>query len=382
VRPARVLYLSYLGGLGGGESSLLTHIAELDRERFAPRVICGTAGAFVNALAEKGIPVDVVPFQLPYFRGGVLPTATLSFVPRLWRYLRAQGIALVHCNDLESAYYAAPLASALGLPLVWTCWGWWAVERGWKAGFYERFMARIISPTEQLKDVLTAANPRLEDKVAVVPFGIDVREFAPGARDEALDTELDLPPRAPRVALVARFQDVKGHEFFLEAAKLILQSFPETRFIVAGENVFDTRDADTYKRRIVEMVRSDARLKSRVVFAGFRRDVARILRATDVLVCPSLFESYGIALLEAMGCGVPVVSTNVGGPCETMVEGVTGFLVPPRDPAAIAARVCELLADPELRRKMGEQGRTRVEQNYTIEKSAGRVQAIYEELLA
>jgi glycosyltransferase involved in cell wall biosynthesis len=119
-------------------------------------------------------------------------------------------------------------------------------------------------------------------------------------------------------------------------------------------------------------IRSDARLHDRVKLAGFRRDIPRILRSSDVLVCPSLFETYGMSNVEAMACGVPVVSTNVGGPTETVVEGETGFLVPPCEPRPLAARVLELLGDPTLRQTMGAAGRRRVLEEYTLAENVAR----------
>lgn len=379
--PTPILYLSSLGGLGGGESILLTHLPRLDRAAFEPRVICGTSGAFVDELRAQYIPVEVIPFQLPYLRAGWLPTLTFSFVPRLARYVRQHGIRLIHCNDPESAYYAAPLARVLSIPLVWTCHGWWTIERGWKARFHQLLTTRIIVPTHQLKRTLGEINTSLRAKTTVVSFGVDTARFSPGARDTALDAELGLEPDHLRVTILARFQPVKGHEYLLRAAPRILNAFPQTRFLLVGDNVFETREGAAYKREILEMINADERLKASVLFVGYRRDVPRLLRATDVLVCPSLFESYGVALLEAMACAVPVVSTNVGGPSETIVEGETGCLISPRDPDALAARVCELLGNPARRHTLGTNGRRRVETNYNLTNTVAQLELIYRQLL-
>ena len=103
--------------------------------------------------------------------------------------------------------------------------------------------------------------------------------------------------------------------------------------------------------------------------------------AADVVVCPSDFESYGKANLEAMACGVPVVSTRRGGPSETIVDGVTGFLVDPGDADAIATKVLRLLKDAELRASMGHAGRERMTSLFSTEAAASAYTEIYEELL-
>lgn len=376
-----LLYLSYLGGLGGGESSLLAHLLALDRAEFQPRVICGTEGAFVQALRAREIPVAVIPYAVPHFRNGV-PILSLDFFPRLAQYLKMHAPQLVHCSDPETAYYAAPLAKLARVPMVWTCWGWWQAERGWKSFFYEKFLTRIVTPTQHLKNCLVQANPRLQEKITVLPFGVDTDEFAPRAREEALLAEFHIAPAAPIVTLLARFQAVKGHANFLDAAPMILDAFPHARFLFVGDTAFETNDANETRRAIRERVAADERLRAAVVFCGFRRDVARFLNVSDVVVCPSDFETYGMANLEAMACGIPVVSTNVGGPSETIVDGETGFLVPPREPRALAARVIELFAQPERARALGANGRRRVLENYSLCDSAARLQALYRALVA
>jgi glycosyltransferase involved in cell wall biosynthesis len=110
--------------------------------------------------------------------------------------------------------------------------------------------------------------------------------------------------------------------------------------------------------------------KGRFHVLGQRDDVAPVLAAADVVVCPSDFESFGVVNLEAMASGTPVVSTNNGGPAEVVVDGVTGFLVPPKDPAAIATRVIELLYSDDTRRAFGAAGRLRVNQMFSADATA------------
>ncbi len=379
--PVPVLHLSYLGGLGGGEAIWLAQLPALDRRLWEPRVVCGNPGAFVDELVAARIPVDVIPYRLPFFLKGVLPRLSLSFLPVLYRYLRTHRIQLLHVKDPQSAFYAAPLARRLGIPVLWTCTSWWHAERGWKSTFYEHFFTRILTCTQLIKQELVKTNPRLAAKIAVLPSGVDVNVFARGPRDETVRDELGIPRDAPVVILLARFQHVKGHEYFLDAALQTLDACPETRFLIVGDNAFATTEAETYKRAILERISNDPRLRRHVVLAGFRRDIPRLLNASDVLACPSLFETYGMANIEAMACGVPVVSTNVGGPSETIVDGETGFLVPPRDPGALSQRMIQLLGDPALRQQMGTQGRRRVLEHYALADDVARLERVYREAL-
>jgi len=111
-------------------------------------------------------------------------------------------------------------------------------------------------------------------------------------------------------------------------------------------------------------------LRDRVRFLGWTPNVERLLNCTDVFVCSSWFESFGLALVEAMACGIPVVSTNRGGPAEIVLDGQTGYLTPPGRDDLIADRALRLLADEQLRRRMGEAGRSRVCQSFSLERYA------------
>ncbi len=377
-----ILYLSFLGGLGGGESTLLADIAALDRAQFAPYVLCAQDGAFVDALRALAAPVQVTPFALPYFKYGFLPIVSLPFFFQLYAYARQQRVDLIHCNDLETVYYAGPVARGLGIPVVWTCHAWWSVERGWKMTFVEKFVARILTPTRDMAQCLADANPRLRERITILPFGVDTNEFAPLPRNETLRAEFGIAPDAPLVTLLARFQSVKGHATMLDAAPTILDAFPRARFLFVGDAEFHTADANATRELIYARINADERLRRAVALAGFRRDIARLLNASDVLVCPSDFESFGVANVEAMACGVPVVSTNVGGPAETLVDGETGFLIPPRDPAALAARVNQLLGDDALRARMGANGRTRVMEHFALDARVRQLYAVYVQVLA
>jgi glycosyltransferase involved in cell wall biosynthesis len=191
-----------------------------------------------------------------------------------------------------------------------------------------------------------------------------------------------VPHSAPTVTLLARFQSVKGHSVLLDAAAQILDAFPETRLLLVGDTAFELQEANETRQQVRERVAADERLRAAVVFCGFRRDIPRVLHATDVLVCPSWFETYGMANLEAMACGVPVVSTNFGGPSETIVDGESGFLAPPRNPAALAARIVQLLGDAALRKRIGENARRRVLARYDLRESAARLQDVYEQAVS
>ena len=123
-------------------------------------------------------------------------------------------------------------------------------------------------------------------------------------------------------------------------------------------------------------------LSEKVQFLGYQNNILEILRSMDIFILPSLWEGMPNAILEAMAAGLPVVATNVGGTPEVVVDGETGFLVPPRDPEALANAIKLLIDDPELRKKFGQAGRERVERHFTIQETVRKTEELYLRLLA
>ena len=155
----------------------------------------------------------------------------------------------------------------------------------------------------------------------------------------------------------------------MEAIPLVIQAVPTARFVVVGSG-----------NEIDELTRSAKNLgvSKHLIFAGFRKNIADFYAAMDISVLTSLSEGLSITILESMSHSLPVVATAVGGNPEVVVDGQTGFLVPPKDPQAFASRVVALLQDPALRRRMGEAGRRRIEEHFPMDKTASEYLELYE----
>jgi glycosyltransferase involved in cell wall biosynthesis len=230
----------------------------------------------------------------------------------------------------------------------------------WQRNFFKRPSAAFAA-SWAVRDGFLGDPPFMPlECMSILPLSVDAERFHPGVDGSAVRTEVGVRTDTLLVALIARFQDVKGHEVFQEMARLVAHTLPEARFIVAGENVHGVSADEAYKERILRAAREDPVLRERLLYLGFRDDAERVIAAADVIVCSSYFESYGLVNVEAMASGKPVVSTRRGGPSETIVHGETGFLVDPGDAAGLADYVVTLLRDPNLRQRMGIAGRARV----------------------
>ncbi len=375
----RILFASSYTGLGGGETALLTLARALDPALFLPHLLVPREGQLPAAWREAGWPVHVLPY-----RG-----ATTYFIPVVWARLpisrkiedliREQGIAIAH-SDYHTLPMLLPAAARAGIPALWTCMGWWFRPKVWQRGFFRRSGA-TFAHSQAIKEGFLGEPPFMPpERVEVLYPGVDTRRFHPAVDGSKVRFEAGIPRGAPVVALVARFQDVKGHEVFQAMARQVALQIPQARFIVAGENT--QTDADNrYKQRILAAAENDRLLQNRLKYLGFRADVERVIGAADVVVCSSHFESYGVVNVEAMACGKPVVSTDHGGPLETVADGVTGCLVPPGDAAGLAARVIELLRDPAQRKRMGEAGRARVEALFSAQSNGEQFTRVVARLL-
>ena len=284
--------------------------------------------------------------------------------------IRQHGIRLVHA-EYHSLPFALPAAQRAGVPLLWTCMGWWFRPKFWQRGFF-RGAAHTFAHSKAIKAGFLGDPPFMPPAdIEVLYPGVDTARFHPGVDGIKVRFEANIPQDAPVVALIARFQDVKGHDVFQTMAKQVALQIPEARFIVAGENT--QTDADnSYKQAILQAAKANALLRKRLVYLGFRADVERVIAAADVVVCASHFEGYGVVNIEAMACGKPVVSTNRGGPAETIKDGETGYLVPPGDAVALASRVIDLLHDADLRAWMGAAGRQRVLAQFSMESNGNQ----------
>ncbi|MBX3062515.1 MAG: glycosyltransferase family 4 protein [Anaerolineae bacterium] len=376
-----LLSITTYTGIGGGESLQLNLMRALDRSRFQPYLLTPHDGAFPQAAAALGVSTHTLPY-----RG----TTTL-FVPQLWertpivgklrQFLKVQSIHAV-LTDYHSLPFIVPAAQALKIPVIWNAMGWWFPIYPWQRHFFEKQISKIIAITAAVKERLLGTPPKLPpNSMEVLIPGVDTDVHQPHFESTAVRDKLGITQDTPLVCMIARFQNVKGHEYFLEMAKHVLAQVPEARFAVAGENVFGVSKDEQYKQDILAMANSDALLRERVTYLGFWQDSREVIAAADVMVCSSWFESLSMVALESMAMARPIVSTRVGGPSETIIDGVTGYLVPPRNSRALAEKVVTLLCDPQLRQRVGTQAREHVVEHFSAARYAAAISEVVQQML-
>ena len=264
-------------------------------------------------------------------------------------------------------------ARRVGIPIVAIAHGWTGAT--WKVRVYEWFDALAMRSVDAVVCVSSATADRVRRAGVLVTRSVIIRNAldttpydrpCPEARGN-VESLFAAPPAIIQGA-VGRLSPEKGFDVFIDAAKLLSER-RDVGFVLFGDGPLRADLA----RRIDERG-----LTGRFVLAGFRNDLERYLPGLDLAVSSSHTEGLPVAILESMAAGVPVVATAVGGTPEVVEDGATGFLVPPAQPAALAAKIRDLLDAPERRHAMGGRGAARVRSEFTFSAQAAR----YEELFA
>jgi glycosyltransferase involved in cell wall biosynthesis len=215
--------------------------------------------------------------------------------------------------------------------------------------------------------------PCLKTKFRTIHHGFNPDEYLREALPPATRQEFGLPSDDFLLAVPARIHPMKGIPYLIDALAAIRARHPTAAVVLFGNK----EQAPELASQI-----SQLGLDHAVHFVGWRKDVLRVVSACDVVVLPSIHtETFGRALAEGMILGKPCVATRVGGMPEVVEDGVTGFIVPPRDSTALAQAICRLLGDSDLRRRFGQAGRTRIEKHFSVQQMQKKTLAVYGELL-
>jgi glycosyltransferase involved in cell wall biosynthesis len=243
----------------------------------------------------------------------------------------------------------------------------YAEQSGWYTNLlYNRSVDGVVAISQTVSEVLRQAGVA-EKKIRVIASGVDVRSFENRGPQKADLSNVTV------VGCLGALEERKGHGYLLQAAALLKADGMNILYRIGGEGPMRAQ----LEREVARLG-----LGEEVQFSGFVTDTARFLAETDIFAMPSLYEGLGVAALEAMAAGKPVVATRVGGLAESVVDGNSGLLVPPRDSAALASAIAQLARSRSLAQAMGNQGRERVRQKFSLENMARENESYYYELLS
>lgn len=288
-------------------------------------------------------------------------------MPHLKRYIKEQNIEIIHAQTRITQVMGRWLNSLSRVPYVSTC-----------HGYFKPRLSRRIFPC--WGDAMIAISPAVyehlehdfgvkREKIALISSGVDIDEFP--MMDEGIKTvnrrRFGLGDE-PLIGIVARLSDVKGQDILIKAMKIVIEKIPRAKLFIAGEGKWEAE--------LKDLVRSLG-LTHHVIFHPRVNQTAEILSMLDVFVMPSRSEGLGLSVMEAQACGLPVVTSRVGGIPSLIEDGKTGFLVEPENPGALAEALVKVLESPNLARRVGSAARKFVEEHCSSDKMVDKTLALY-----
>ena len=365
-----VVHLTSSRFYGGPERQMLGLALALQPDTRTVIVSFGEGGrcmAFLDQVRHHGVHSVALRHDTPHL---------LAARRELIDLLRAEGAAAVCCHGYKANLLGRSAARQCGIPALAVSRGW--TSESWRVRVYEtidrvvlRWMDHVVCVSAAQADKVRASGVR-NSSLSVIANSIRVDRFGP--RSETSRAELQerfARPRSFLIGAAGRLSPEKGFDVLLEATARVARHEPDVGLLLFGDGPL--------RPRLEEQI-AELGLANNVVLAGFHNDLDRLLPALDLFVQSSFTEGMPNVLLEAMAARLPIVATAVGGTPELVEDGVSGWLAPAGDAAALGRRMQEALAHRRRREAMGQRGRERVEEHFTFAAQARRYREVLQQL--
>lgn len=366
-RRLKVLHLLVSLPVGGAEDLVAAMVRGLDPGRFDAGVACiGFPGPVGEELAAAGYPVSRLGLDIKH-------TSAWRLVADVRRLLQEQRPDILHTHLYHPNLYGRLAALGLGLPgvvaAVHNSYTRVKIHRRLWNYLLARVSDRVLVGSAQVFSDVRRYDGVPDPRLLLLPYGIRLDELdTEVSREEARRT---LRVSGFVLGAVGRLEEQKGHDQLLAALAQVRRQIPDFTLLLVG---------DGRRREALERQAAESGLADRVRFLGTRRDLPIIYRSLDLFVQPSRWEGLPLALLKAMGAGLPVLATRVSGVREVVSDGGNGRLVAPGDPEALALALAQLYQQPESRARMGAAARLTIRDRYSLKAMLARLESLYLEL--
>jgi len=369
-----ILYLNdHLKGFGGGtENHLATVVERLNPDLFYSYVIAFWAddGDVVQRIRSHATEFVHLPVGKLHSPGAVRQAFALR------KFIRSRAIDVVQTFHFKSDTYGAAVAKLAGVPFIISSRRDMGDLKGPKHlklnRICNRYFDKIIAVCDRVQDAVAETEGVARSKMTTIHNGVDLGRYEPVPREdvESFRQSLGLNPDDFVLGCVAHFRPEKGYDVFFEAVRRLRSQVPTLKVVIAG-SFLDI--GQSYKDMCDEEGLSEF-----VHFLGGTGDVKLVQNAVDVMSLPATSnEGFSNSVLEAMAAGKPVVATDVGGNREAVVDGETGYVIPPGSPEGLAEAVLKIYRDSDLCRKMGARSRKRVEEVFTLDVMMEKLEGLY-----
>ncbi|MDI6839376.1 MAG: glycosyltransferase family 4 protein [bacterium] len=370
----KILYIITRLDKGGAAQSTLLKVKGL-QDKYDITLATGS----VKDIDILGINVVVIPSLVR----NISPIKDFICVFELYKLIRRGRFDIVDTHSSKAGFLGRVAAKLAGCPIIihkphgHVFYGYFSKSITLIFILLERFSAKFtnkiicLTPAET-KDYLSLKISGDIDKFVTVHSGVELDPFINVKVDKkAKKEEFGLNLNSPVIICNARLVPVKGHRYLIEAAKKVVETIPDTKFLIVGDGPL---------RKKLERMVCKLGLTETVLFLGDRADIPELLAISDIFVLASLNEGMGRVIIEAMASGLPVVATNVGGIPTVVVDGVTGILIPSKDSESLSQAILHLLKDKELASNMGKNGKERAFM-YSADKMIEKIDNLYKNLL-
>lgn len=392
----RVLYVDHTAEIGGGEIALFNLIRTIDLSKVTPIVLLFSDGPLVERMRRHAeTHVLKLESSVASIRKDSLGWRSLLRVGTGWKtarqilkvaqFVRRERVDVVHTNSLKADLIGGLAGRIAGARVVWHVRD--RIEPDYLPGSVVkafRFLCRVVPDYVIANSIGTLATLRLRGRRegVAIASGVDLAPFTDVVHDGCEVQSANLPPNGDkseiRIGLIGRISPWKGQHIFIEAASLLRDRGRRAKFQIIGAPLFSEREYEAELHALCERLG----VKDMVEFTGFVDNVSERITKLDIVVHASTTgEPFGQVIIEGMAGTKPVIATNGGGVPEIVEDGVTGMLVPMGDVVAMANAIEFLLENPEAARQMGLRGRERALAHFTIQMTARKVEAVYDQIL-
>lgn len=365
-RPLHIVHTESSCGWGGQEIRILTEAQGLQKRGHRLSLLTPEGACIAESARQRGITVVEIPIGKKRLSGWFEMTA--------WLQRHKKNIDIINTHSSTDTWLTALAAQLIPgtPPILRTRHVSSPVNRSRQtAWLYQKAVCHVVVTGEAIRQQLHRDNGFALESMTSVPTGIDLDYFSPLPSEQGKTEQRDKLglPAGPIVGIVATLRNWKGHAYLLEAFAALAHSFPDWTLLVVG---------DGPQRANLERNAAELEVKHRITFVGNRNDVPELLRAMDIFVLPS-YGDEGVpqGIMQAMACGLPVISTPVGAIGEAVDNGNTGILVTPKDSHVLADALAGLMADERCRMDFGAAGLIRARQRFGIELMLDRMEFLF-----
>jgi len=370
-KKTNILFItSLLDRMGGAEKNLCGIVLHLKQDKFKPFVLAFKGGYLTDLLAKKEIAVTENGITKLFSKH------TLFQAFSLWRFIRKEQIDVVVTYHHDADIFGGSVAKLAGVPKIISSRRDMGFQLQKKHILFYRYCSWLFSHFITVSDAVKNEVMRRErvsaGKITTIYNGLDIELFClhdPRKR-LALQNEFGLSADKITIGMVASFRPIKGQIYLVDALAAMKDWYDKVQVVIVGYN-------DTDYFREIEYRVKDAGLEDLFVFTGARDNVHELLTLFDVFVISSVNEGFSNAIIEAMAAGLPVVAADSGGNSEAVVHGETGFLFKPCDSGDLAEKLISLIQDNQLIKTMGQNGKKRVVEKFTLKQMIVANETLY-----